>query len=102
MNTIIGTAQTSLVLTSNATTALQRYYFTRFVSETLQNVTSITAQTWTYNFAATSQFTGAEFPVMGQISLSGSSPTSGVLLLLAKVGDIVDSNSASTVDDIRD
>jgi hypothetical protein len=98
MTTIIGTAQTSLVLTSNATTSLQRYYFTRFVSETLQNVSSITAQTWTYNFASTSNSTGSRFPVTGT-----NAPVRVVAYVWrpstsAKVGDIVDGNSASTVD----
>jgi hypothetical protein len=98
MTTIIGTAQTSLVLTSNATTALQRYYFSRFVSETLQNVTSITAQTWTYNFASTSNAAGSRFPVTGT-----NAPVRVVAYVWrpstsAKVGDIVDGNSASTVD----
>ncbi len=99
MNTIIGTAQTSKVNTANLTTALQRYYFTRFVSETLSNVTSITAGTWTYNFAANGANTNANFPVN-----STNQPVRVVLYVwrpstASKVGDIVDSNSASTIDE---
>ena len=84
------TAQTSVVLTSNATVSLQRYYFTRFVSQPLSGITSITAQTWTYNFAFMSNNTLANFPVA----------TFGVVRIMAyvwrpgtgKVGDILDGN----------
>jgi hypothetical protein len=98
MSTIIGTAQTSLVLTSNATTTLQRYYFGRFATTTLSNISSITAQTWTYNFASVTNSTGGRFPVTGT-----NAPVRVVAYVwrpstASKVGDIVDGNSASTVD----
>jgi hypothetical protein len=98
MSTIIGTVQTSLTLTSNATTALQRYYFTRFVSDTLTNVTSITAQTWTYNFSTNNQSLSSRFPVNGTnqpVRVTAYVWRPGTS---SKVGDIVDGNSASTVD----
>ena len=98
MNTTIGTVQTFLSLGSNATTALQRYYFARFVTDTLTNITSITAQTWTYNFATTVNNTTGGFPVSGT-----NQPVRVVAYVwrpstASKVGDIVDGNSASTVD----
>jgi hypothetical protein len=49
MNTTIGTAQASLTLTQTSTSTDQ--YFTKFVSSPL-NMASISANTWTYNFAA--------------------------------------------------
>lgn len=63
MDTTIGTSQTSVALTSNATTSQQVYYFTRFVSEELSGISSITAQTWTYNFAVQCSNAQARFPV---------------------------------------
>src|SRR4249919_1483194 len=62
MDTTIGTGQTSLVLTSNATLSQQVYYFTAFVSPPLSGISSITAQTWTYNFAAQGSAINANFP----------------------------------------
>jgi len=50
MNTTIGTAQTSIAITTNATTSAQTYYFTKFVSLPLGQ-TSIAANTWTFNNA---------------------------------------------------
>src|SRR5580765_3345988 len=65
MSTIIGTVQTFLSLASIGTTTLQRYYFGRFVTDTLTNISSITAQTWTYNFSTTQNSTSNGFPVSG-------------------------------------
>jgi hypothetical protein len=97
MSTIKGTVQTSLVLSSNPTSVLQRYYFGRFASDTLTNISSITAQTWTYNFATITN-AGSRFPVNGT-----NAPVRVVAYVwrpstASKVGDIVDGNSASTVD----
>lgn len=99
MSTVIGVAQTSLVLSSNATTSLQRYYFSKFVTDTLTNITSITAQTWTYNFATTtSTSVGAtRFPTAGS-----NQPVRVVAYVwrpstASKVGDIVDGNSAPSI-----
>lgn len=61
MDTNIGTSQASLVLNSNGTTSLQRYYFTRFVSPPLAAQT-LTAQTWTYNYATVALSTSSAFP----------------------------------------
>ena len=65
MNTTIGVAQTFLSLGSIGTTALQRYYFSKFVTDTLTGISSVTAQTWTYNFATTVNNTTGGFPVSG-------------------------------------
>jgi len=99
MSTVIGVAQTSLVLSSNATTTLQRYYFSKFVTDTLTNVSSITAQTWTYNFATTtsSSIGATRFPTAGS-----SQPVRVVAYVwrpstASKVGDIVDGNSAPSI-----
>jgi hypothetical protein len=95
MDTNIGTAQTTVNLTTNSTTSLQRYYFTRFVSDTLSGITSITAQTWTYNFSATQTSTTANFPCAGTAAVRVMAyvwrPGTG------KVGDILDGNTAATV-----
>ena len=95
MNTTIGTSQASLALTSNATTSLQRYYFTRFVSETLTGVSSITAQTWTYNFAASEPTGGA----LANYPIATTGPVRVVCYVwrpgTGKVGDILDGNSST-------
>lgn len=68
MNTTIGTGQVQKRLASNANTSWQNYYFTRFVSPAL-DMSSITSQTWTFNFAARENSNGsnsglnANFPV---------------------------------------
>jgi hypothetical protein len=100
MSTVIGVAQTSLVMSSNAVTTLQRYYFSKFVTDTLTNVSSITAQTWTYNFAATSGGTNANFPTGAtnqpvRVTAYVWRPSTQ-----SKVGDIADGNSAFTVDEV--
>ena len=99
MNTITGTVQTSLVLTSNATLTPQNYYFTRFVTDTLTQISLIEAKTWTYNFAA------KESPSTGNFPCNGTNKPVRVVAYVwrpstqSKVGDIIDGNSASTVDE---
>lgn len=65
MDTTIGTSQTSLVLTSNASVSPQNYYFTRFVSPALSGITSITGggSVWSYNAATMQSNANANFPV---------------------------------------
>lgn len=92
MTETIGTAQTSLALTSNATTSLQTYYFTRFVSPALSGVTSVDANTWTFNYAAKESNASANFPGTGtgfsiHITAYVWRPGTG------KVGNILDGNS---------
>lgn len=99
LSLIRGGSQSSLVLTSNATTTLQRYYFSRFVSDTLSGVTSITAQNWTFNFAIKESDTNANFPASGTnqpVRIVGCvwRPSTQSTL-----GDIIDSNSTATVDE---
>ena len=99
LSLIRGGSQSSLVLTSNATTALQRYYFSRFVSDTLSGITSITAQTWTFNFAVKESDTNANFPASGT-----NQPVRIVGCVWRPstqntVGDIIDANSSSTIDE---
>jgi hypothetical protein len=92
MNTTIGTAQTSLALSSNNTTSIQRYYYTRFVSDSLNGISSISANTWTYNFAAQQSSTFARFPagVNGPVRVTCYvwRPSSST-----KIADILDGNS---------
>lgn len=96
MNTTIGTGQTSILLVSNATTSAQNFYFTKFVSQPL-NQTNVTAQTWTYNFAAEEELTSNNFPVTGSsdelyLNLYVWRPSTG-----SKVGTIFDAQTASGV-----
>ena len=98
MDTTIGTSQDSLVLTSNATTSQQTYYFTRFVSAPL-NVTSISANTWTYFYAVKESNASANFPVNGSgpldINLYVWRPSSGI-----KFGTIAQGLSTSTAEPV--
>ena len=99
MSPIIGVVQNSLVLTSTATTAQQVYYFAKFVTDTLSQVSSITAQNWTYNFAIKESSTSANFPAPGP-----NQPVRVVSYVWrpstqSKVGDIIDGNSNATVDE---
>ena len=99
LSLIKGGSQTSLVLNSNATTTLQRYYFSRFVSDTLSGISSITAQTWTWNIAVKESSTSARFPASGT-----NQPVRIVGCVWRPstqntVGDIIDSNSNATIDE---
>jgi Concanavalin A-like lectin/glucanases superfamily len=70
MDTTTGLSQTSVSLTTNATLSLQRYYFTAFASLPLSGITSITAQTWTYNYAAIQSNTSGNFPASSAASVA--------------------------------
>lgn len=88
MNTTIGTAQTSKALTTNASASAQIIYFTRFVSEPL-NETSVSANTWTLGFAVQENNINANYPVTTsgalRITVYVWRPSDGSL-----VGDILD------------
>ena len=99
LGTVIGVAQTSLVLSTTATSTLQRYYFSRFVSDTLSGISSITAQNWIYNFAIKESGVSANFPVSGTNQPVRVTAYVWRPATQSKVGDIVDGNSASTVDE---
>ncbi len=95
MNTTIGTGQVSLAMTPSGTAAKNCYY-TRFVSVPLFQ-TSIAANTWTYNFAAAEGSTFTNFPVSGtnqpvRVNCYVWRPSTS-----AKIGTILDGNTASTV-----
>lgn len=97
MNETIGTSQTTLTTTSASSGALQSVYFTKFVSDSL-NMSSIPAQTWTYNFAAHPSNTFANFPCNGNnqpihICCYVWRPGSG------KLGNVLDGNSDSVYDE---
>ena len=92
MDTVAGTAQTSILIVSNASTSAQTYYFTKFVSLPL-NQTNVTAQTWTFNFAAQEELGSNQFPVSGgsdelYMNLYVWNPTAGT-----KRGTIFDSQT---------
>lgn len=94
MDTDIGSAMVSIGLATNATTSLQNYYFTRFISP-LVNQTSIPASAWTYSFAARQVTSSANFPVSGNaqpvhVHVYVWKPSNGT-----KVGTIIDADSAS-------
>lgn len=95
MDTTIGAGQTTISFTCNATTSLQDYYFTKFVSPLLVQ-TSIAANTWTYTIGTRNTgSTNANFPVSGvnqpvYVNCYVWKPSTG-----AKVGTILDGNTAS-------
>lgn len=100
MDTNIGTSQATLVLNSTGTTTTTTYYFTRFVSLPFSSNITISAQTWTFNFATSESSGNANFPVTSgnkaiPITLYVWRPSTG-----AKVGDIFNGNSAITVDEV--
>lgn len=86
MNTTIGTAQASKAIVFNEPSTA-RAYFTRFVSEPL-STTSISANTWTLNFAGLEQDISFEFPNNGGSTITLTvyvwRPSTG-----SKVGDII-------------
>jgi hypothetical protein len=63
MNITIGTSQAS-VSGIHGSTSLKTIYFTRFVSAAL-SVSSISANTWTYNFSTKEVSASENFPVSG-------------------------------------
>ena len=94
MDTTTGTAQTSILIVSAATTSAQKYYYSKFVSLPL-SMTNITAQTWTYNFAAEEELGSNQFPVSGgsddvYLNIYVWRPSTG-----AKVGTIFDTQTAA-------
>jgi hypothetical protein len=98
MDKTIGASQTSLANASNASTSLRDYYVARWVSPILAQ-TSISANTWTYNFAAQESNTSANHPVSGTnqpvyVCCYVWKPSNGT-----KYGNILDGNSASVYDE---
>lgn len=94
MDTTIGTSQTQILIVSAASTSAQKYYFTKFVSRPL-NMTNITAQTWTYNFAAQEELGSNQFPVASSgddlyLNIYVWNPTAGT-----KRGTIFDTQTAA-------
>ncbi len=101
MNTTIGTSQVALSKNDTWNTAgnPRVIYVTRYVSELL-GVTSINANTWTYNFATLESNLNANWPVSGSdqtvyVNLYVWRPSGGG----SKVGTILDGNTAATVDE---
>jgi|GEM_PF-4660461 len=94
MDTTIGTSQASIVFVQNNIASAQNYYFTRFVSDPLSGISSITAQTWTYNFAAAESSASANFPLssIGSVRITAYVWRPGTQ---TKVGDILDGISAA-------
>ena len=96
MDTTIGTGMTGLSTTIASGT--NNYYFTRFVSPPIFQ-TSLSANTWTYNFAAHQNHVAGNFPVSGvnqpvRVNCYVWRPGTGL------VGTILDGNTtASTVDE---
>lgn len=97
MTTTIGTTQTSLAF-NNVTADLEEWYVTRFVSTPL-DMTSISANTWTYNFAGQESDGLLNFPVFStdkavRINCYVWRPSGST-----KVGTILDGDTAATVDE---
>ena len=96
MNTTKGTSEVTKTCLSNATVSSQNYYFTRFVSPPL-DVTSITAQTWTYSISTKQGNNNANFPVKdtnksARVNVYVWRPSTG-----AKVGTVLDGSTAANV-----
>jgi len=95
LSTTKGTTQTSINLTSGAVTSQQTGYWGRFVSDIL-NMTSIAAQTWTYNFGHSQSSNFANFPS------NGSAPVYCHCYIWrpsnsSKIATIIDGNSIGSV-----
>ena len=95
----IGSGQTSLVITSNATTSRQDLYFSRFVSPYL-DMASLPAQTWTYNFATKQDDTNGNFPCSGSNKVVNATCYVYRPLTQTKVGDVLDGDTAAVYDEI--
>jgi len=98
MNITAGTSPASVVLTSTADTGAHNYYITKFVSQPLYE-TSISANTWTYAFAAKESSTSANFPVTSNnksvwVNAYVWRPSNS-----SKIGTILDGTTAATVDE---
>ena len=95
MGTSIGTAQTSLTLSSINNTSANDYYFTRFVTWGLVGITAINAGTWRYAFAASESNANANFPCSGSnapvyLNVYVWRPSNQT-----KIGTIIDGNTDS-------
>lgn len=98
MNTTIGTGMVGVSITSDISTSSRNYYYTRFVSLPVFQ-TSIAANTWTYNFAASQSHHSINFPVGGsnqpvRVNCYVWRPSTQT-----KIGTIIDADTASTVDE---
>lgn len=98
MTTTIGTSQIAITETSGSISLSWNQYFTRFVSAPL-TVTSISANTWTYNFAASQAHVDCNFPV------NGTNKSVGICVYVwrpstqTKIGTVRDGTTAATVDE---
>jgi hypothetical protein len=98
LDTNVGSAQTTLAFTGNMATSARNYYVSRWVSPVIYD-TSVSAQTWTYAFAARETSTSCNFPCSGNngavyVCAYVWKPSNGT-----KYGNILDGNSAATVDE---
>lgn len=101
MNTTIGTSQASLTFVNTTVRNDEFGYVSKFVSEPL-NMTSITAQTWTWNFAAKIS-AGAPINAYPTPSTSDNLPVSVYVWRPstgAKVLNIFDGNTSTTGYDV--
>ena len=98
MTTTIGTSQIAITETSGSISLSWNQYFTRFVSAPL-TVTSISANTWTYNFASSQAHVDCNFPV------NGTNKSVGICVYVwrpstqTKIGTVRDGTTAATVDE---
>lgn len=101
MNTTIGTAQAGLSLVNTTVRNDEFSYVTKFVSDPL-NMTSITAQTWTWNFAVKNT-NGSPINAYPTPSTSDNLPIAVYVWRPstgAKVSNIFDGNTATTGYDV--
>jgi hypothetical protein len=98
MDTSIGTNQQTLSFVGNMSTSARNYYVSRWVSPVIYQ-TSVAANTWNYAFSASESATSCNFPETGNngpvyVCCYVWKPSDGT-----KYGDILDGNTASTVDE---
>lgn len=98
LSTTKGVSQIQLTLATLAASTVREYYFTRFVSAPL-NMSSISANTWTYTIATLQSNNNADFPCSGAnqpvwVNCYVWRPSTST-----KVGTIRDGTTASTIDE---
>lgn len=102
MTTTIGSSQATLTDNAFGNSTPHSYYYTRFVSAPLDQA-SISANTWSYNFAASEDGTGQavrnNFPVDGTNKVVYVNCYVWRPSTQTKIGTVLDGDTAATVDE---
>jgi hypothetical protein len=99
MSPAIGTAQASLVNASTATMSSTNYYVGRWATLPLLGIATISANTWTLNFAAAQSNVSANFPVGGANRSINVNAYVWRPRTQTKVGTILDGTTAAVYDE---